>query len=246
MTTDRPTTFVLLHGAGGTGRSCDLVRERLEPAGHRVLAPDLPNHEGATFVDQADAVVALVDKAGPDGPPHPIVLVGQSMGAYAAGLAAPRVGAAHVVLVDAMVPAAGESAGDWWDATGQPEARRAAETAAGRDPDADDEATFLHDVPAAALPLLEGVGAPAGSLFEAPFPETGWPDVPTTVVCSSDDRLFPLAFQQRVARERLGLEPVVVPGGHLVIVSQPDAIARVLLDVALRHAQGTSSVRPGG
>ena len=55
-----PVTFVLLHGAGGTGAYWGLVRPRLEAAGHRVLAPDLPNHPGATFADQGEAVVALV------------------------------------------------------------------------------------------------------------------------------------------------------------------------------------------
>lgn len=225
-------TFVLLHGAGGTGVYWGLVRERLEAAGHRVAAPDLPNHPGATFAEQADVVVALALDAGP------VVLVAQSMGSYAAALAADRVGATHLVLVDAMVPAPGESAGDWWEATGQPAARREAELAAGRDPDApfDLETVFLHDVPASARAFLAGDGNPADSLFVDPFPLTTWPAVATTVVSSSGDRLFPVAFQQRVARERLGLEPVVLPGGHLVALSRPDELAAVLL----------GTLKPGG
>jgi pimeloyl-ACP methyl ester carboxylesterase len=227
-------TFVLLHGAGGTGASWGLVRPLLEAAGHQVLSPDLPNHPGATFADQADAVVALL---GPARAADPVVLVAQSMGAYAAALAAEPVHAARIVLVDAMVPAPGESAGDWWEATGQPAARRATELAAGRDPDApfDLEAVFLHDVPAPARTFLEGDGQPAASLFVDPFGLAAWPDVPTTVVTSEGDRLFPAAFQQRVARERLGLEPVLVPGGHLVALSRPEALAAVILD----------AVRPG-
>jgi pimeloyl-ACP methyl ester carboxylesterase len=220
-------TYVLLHGAGGTGASWSLVRARLEAAGHRVLAPDLPNHEGATFADQADAVVALVGSA------SPVVLVAQSMGSYAAVLACARVRASALVLLNAMVPAPAESAGEWWDATGQPAARRQAELAAGRDPDApfDPETGFLHDVPPDALRLLEGAGAPAGSLFVDPLPLERWPDVATTVVSTADDRFFPVAFQQAVARARLGLEPVVLPGGHLAAVSQPAAVVQVLLGV---------------
>ena len=228
MTVGAATTFVLLHGAGGTGAYWRRVAPRLEAAGHRVLAPDLPNHSGATFDDQADAVVALLEPRGGGR----LVLVAQSMGSYAAALAAERVHAGRIVLVNAMVPAPGESAGDWWEATGQPEARRCADGAAGRDPDAafDLEAVFLHDVPPAARPFLTGDGEPAGSLFVAPFALPQWPDVPTTVVVSEGDRLFPAAFQRRVARERLGLEVVGVPGGHLVALSQPDALARVLLE----------------
>src|SRR3954454_1284155 len=173
-----PVTFVLLHGAGGTGAYWGLVRPRLEAAGHRVLAPDLPNHPGATFTDQGAAVAALVSEHATDGP---VVLVAQSMGSYAAAVAADRVHPAPLVLVNAMVPAPGESAGDWWEATGQPDARREAELAAGRDPDAafDPETVFLHDVPPAARPFLGGDGAPADSLFVDPYPLPAWPAVPT-------------------------------------------------------------------
>ena len=59
------------------------------------------------------------------------------------------------------------------------------------------------------------------------------------MVSTTGDRLFPLAFQQRVARERLGLDPVVLPGGHLVALSQPEAVATVLLQVA-------AALRPAG
>jgi pimeloyl-ACP methyl ester carboxylesterase len=221
-------TFVRPPGAGGPAPYWGLVRPRLEAAGHRVLAPDLPNHRGATFADQADAVVALARDA------ERLVLVAQSMGSYAAVLAAERLAPAHLVLLDAMVPAPGESAGDWWEATGQPEARRTADVAAGRDPDApfDLEAVFLHDVPPAARGFLDGDGNPADSLFEGPPAFTAWPDVPTTVISTSGDRLFPLAFQQRLARERLGLDPVVLPGGHLVALSEPGVVADVLLRIA--------------
>jgi pimeloyl-ACP methyl ester carboxylesterase len=53
----------------------------------------------------------------------------------------------------------------------------------------------------------------------------GWPDVPTRVVASRDDRLFPAEFQRRVATERLGITPDEVPGGHLVALGQPVALA---------------------
>jgi hypothetical protein len=42
-------------------------------------------------------------------------------------------------------------------------------------------------------------------------------------VCRSscDDRFFPLEFQRRVVRERLGIDLDEVPGGHLVALSRP-------------------------
>jgi hypothetical protein len=47
-------------------------------------------------------------------------------------------------------------------------------------------------------------------------------------VSSRDDRLFPVDFQVRVARERLGISPQIVPGGHLVALSRPEELARVV------------------
>ena len=48
----------------------------------------------------------------------------------------------------------------------------------------------------------------------------------------SDDRLFPLEFQRRVVRDRLGLDVDVMPGGHLMALSQPEELARRLLSAS--------------
>jgi len=53
--------------------------------------------------------------------------------------------------------------------------------------------------------------------------------VPTSVLQGRDDRLFPLDFQRRVVRERLGLDVDAVAGGHLNSLSQPEELARRLL-----------------
>src|SRR2546423_33688 len=65
--------------------------------------------------------------------------------------------------------------------------------------------------------------------FEEPCPFARWPDVPTPVLAGRDDRFFPVEFQNRVARERLGLGAIVLPGGHLNAISQPDAVPAALL-----------------
>jgi len=73
-------------------------------------------------------------------------------------------------------------------------------------------------------------GDPAQSMtpFTQPFPLDRWPDVPTRVLAGRDDRLFPLEFQRRVARERLGLPTDEIPGGHLVALSRPVELAERL------------------
>ena len=64
--------------------------------------------------------------------------------------------------------------------------------------------------------------------MEQPWPLSGWPDVPTRVLAGRDDRLFPVAFQRRVARERLGIEADEIDGGHMVALSRPAELARRL------------------
>jgi pimeloyl-ACP methyl ester carboxylesterase len=47
-------------------------------------------------------------------------------------------------------------------------------------------------------------------------------------VAGREDRFFPLELQERVARERLGVDPVIVPGGHLAALSHPEEMAAVI------------------
>ena len=51
------------------------------------------------------------------------------------------------------------------------------------------------------------------------------------MVAGADDRFFPAEFQQTVARDRLGLEAGVLPGGHLIALAQPSELANYLLAV---------------
>jgi pimeloyl-ACP methyl ester carboxylesterase len=55
-----------------------------------------------------------------------------------------------------------------------------------------------------------------------------WPDVPTRVLTGSGDRFFPAEFQRRLARDRLGITPDQMPGGHLLALSRPTEVAERL------------------
>jgi pimeloyl-ACP methyl ester carboxylesterase len=81
-------TIILIHGATLNGASWAPVRRRLESR-YRVLAPDLPGHgsrrgEGFTLQGAVDTVVAAARSVGP----APVVLAGDSLGAYTAQAAA--------------------------------------------------------------------------------------------------------------------------------------------------------------
>jgi len=216
-------TYVLIPGAGGAG----WYWHRVVPLLGDAIAVDLPAaDEKAGLQEYADVVAAAAGAA------DDVVLVAQSMGGFTAPLLADRLPVSRIVLVNAMIPAPGETAGDWWENTGQGEARRANDAREGRDPDApfDPLVAFFHDVP----PELTAIGMAddeqqAAKPFEEPWPLTAWPDVPTTVISSRDDRVFPIDFQIRVAEERLGITPVQLPGGHLVSLSHPEELVKLVV-----------------
>jgi hypothetical protein len=220
------TTFLLIPGAGGAAWYWHLVAPRLRAAGHRAIAVELPAADpSAGLPEYADLIAAAADGHADD-----IVLVAQSMGAFAALPACERLAVGRLVLSNAMIPLPGETAGSWWENTGSGPARIAAARAGGYAEAFDLETYFLHDVPpAVAETLLEHERPEADIAFEQPCGFTRWPDVATTVLAGRDDRLFPLAFQQRVARERLGLDVEPLPGGHLNALSEPDAVSAALL-----------------
>ena len=104
------------------------------------------------------------------------------------------------------------------------------------DPDAgfDPQTHFLHDLSSDVLARLTSSGdaEPVDSLFETGFALSRWPDVLTTVLAGRDDRFFPYEFQRRLAKQRLGLEAEPLPGGHLLALSQPEAlVARLIRDL---------------
>ena len=215
-------SFVLVPGAGGNAGFWQLVEPLISEAGFHSVAVSLPNWPGATFADHADAIVAAA------GAPDDVTLVAQSMGAFSAPLTCDRLPVSELVLLNAMIPAPGETAGEWWGNTGQADAMRTNDLREGRDPDGgfDAQTYFLHDLSPEVLALLGSSGdeEPADSLFQTRFPLTRWPDVPTTVLAGRDDRFFPFEFQARVAEERLGLQAEPLPGGHLLALSQTEAL----------------------
>jgi pimeloyl-ACP methyl ester carboxylesterase len=219
-------TYVLIHGAGSDGWYWHLLTPLLRERGHDVVAPDLPcEDDAADLTTYADVVVDAVGaRAGRDD----LIVVAQSMGGLTAPLVCERVPVRLVVLVAAMVPRRGEAPGDWWANTGYAEATRAQAVRDGRDPDTFDPVeVFLHDLPPDVLAeaLMHPMRDQSGTPFEHPWPGAGWPDVPTRVLLCRDDRFFPAELQRRVARDRLGITPDEMEGGHLPALARPTELA---------------------
>jgi pimeloyl-ACP methyl ester carboxylesterase len=226
------TTFVLIHGGGDVGWSWHLVQAELEARGHRVVAPDLPADDETLTLD--DYAQAVADACGPpDG--SRLVVVGHSFGGFTAPLVAERLAADVLVLLAGMIPAPGETPDAWWANTGYGAAAgEQTSLDGGLTGNADPLVSFYHDVPRelAVDAMSRERAHPSSASMAAVWPLDSWPDVVTRLLICTDDRFFPVAFQRRVAAERLGATPDEMPGSHCVMLSRPVEVAERLIGYA--------------
>jgi pimeloyl-ACP methyl ester carboxylesterase len=209
-------TYVLIHGAGDSAWYWHLLAAELRERGHEVVAVDLPcDDESAGLSEYADTVLdALGDRT-------ELVVVAQSLGAFTAPLVCDRVPVDLLVLIAGMVPSPGEAGNEWWVNSGYERA------AAEQDRhDSSEISVFYHDVPSplAAEALARGRDQAETPMLE-PWPLAAWPKVPTRYLLCRDDRFFPPEWMREVVRERLGITPDEIDGGHCPALSRPKELA---------------------
>lgn len=219
------TTFALIPGAGGTAWYWHRIVPLLAAAGHQAVAVDLPgDDETAGLPEYASTVLAAIGDA------SEVVLVAQSLGGFTAPLVAAKTGVRGIVFVNAMIPVPGETPGAWWAATGWEQARAAAAERGGYGSELDLAVYFLHDVPPGVAAAGEPYQRPEADVVFGSVCDFGSSQaVPIRAVAGAEDRFFPAAFQRGLARDRLGIEADVLPGGHLIALSQPERLAAYLL-----------------
>jgi pimeloyl-ACP methyl ester carboxylesterase len=204
-------TYVLVPGAGGDAWHWHLVAPLLDS---EAIAVELPTGDpDAGLQDYADAITAAA------GDRERVTLVAQSMGAFSAPLA--KLDVERIILVAPMIPAPGETPGEWWTTSGLPDAGA---------PPFDPVDSFFHDVPpeVKAAAFERGEPRQQDKPFEDAFTLDAWPDVPTRVIAGLHDRLFPYAFLKRLARERLNVEVEPIDSGHMPALSRPEELARTM------------------
>jgi pimeloyl-ACP methyl ester carboxylesterase len=211
------STYALIHGAGESAWSWHLVAGELQERGQEATAVDLPSDdESAGLWDYADAVVDAVGHECGE-----LVVVANSLGGFTAPLVCARVPVRLLVLVAGMVPAPGETFGEWWTNTGYEQAP---------DTPDDEDAIFYHDVPPELVAAAKAHGRDqADTPLGEPWPLDAWPDVPTRYLLCRDDRVFPAPWVRGMVRARLGFEPDEMDGGHCAYLSRPGELADRLL-----------------
>jgi pimeloyl-ACP methyl ester carboxylesterase len=222
--------FVLVPGAGGSAWYWHLVAPELRRRGHEAIAVELPATDDSAGLPQyAEAVVRAVrERKSPR-----LVLVAHSLGGFTAPLVCEQLDISLLVMVNAMIPRPGETPGEWWQATAHRKAKREQNLRDGRAADApfDPLIEFFQDVPQPVIDEAWARGEPRQStaVFESKCDFARWPSVPLRILVGRDDRFFPLEFQKRVARERLGILAEEMPGGHLLALSRPSELSERLL-----------------
>lgn len=206
-------TFVFIPGAGDVGWYWHLVEAELRARGHDAVAPDLPcDDDSAGLPEYADCVVGAI------GDRTNVIVVAQSFGGFTAPLVCERVAVKLLVLVAPMIPDPEEAPADYWIATRYGEEER----------DQYDSAidVFYHDVPPKlAAEARKRSRTQSEARMGRLSPLAVWPDVATRALICRDDHLFPASFLRRVARDRLGIAPDEIDGGHTPALSRPQELA---------------------
>jgi pimeloyl-ACP methyl ester carboxylesterase len=219
-------TFVLIPGAGGLAWEWHRLGPELEARGHAAVPIALrAGDDGSGLSEYADWTARSI------GDRTDVVLVAQSYGGFTAPLVCERARVDLIVFLNAMIPKPGETFGEWWSNTGQGPAQREYAQQLGLTPAEldDDRVVYYHDLPEALVEEALQLDADQSSTpLGQPWPLERLPDVPMRVISGRDDRMFPAAFQRRVAQERLGITPDTIPGGHMVALSNPTGLAELL------------------
>ena len=230
-------SFVLVHGAWHGAWCWRRVLEPLRAAGHRAFAVSLSGvgeraHfevAAVTLQTHVQDIVGVVDAEELDA----VILVGHSYGGMPITGAVGPLGARlkRLVYLDAMVPLPGES----WSST-QPEATRAARRAA----------IAAGGVLAPPDPSVFGLAGAdhawvarrqtphPGSVYDTPldFDAKAWAALPRTFIDCTRPALATIAPMRERVREQAGWDVQEIATGHDAMVSAPEALVRILLNLA--------------
>ena len=220
-------TYALVPGGGGDPWEWHRLVPELEARGHEAIAVRLPaEDEAAGWSEYADAVVKAL------GHRSEVTVVAASMGGFTAPIVCSRRTVELLVLLNAMIPMPGETFNAWWSNTGSEPARHEYHARIGLAPgDADDDAViYYHDLSAEVRTeaMSRTWQDQSSTPLDEPWPLEAWPDVPTRLLAGRHDRMFPLEFQRRIARQRLDMEVDEIDGGHMVAMSNPAELANRL------------------
>ncbi|MGF6306215.1 pimeloyl-ACP methyl ester carboxylesterase [Bradyrhizobium sp. i1.8.4] len=219
---------VLVHGLFADGSCWSEVIPRLQVAGLNVTSVQNPL---TTLPEAVASAQRVLDRQ--DGP---TVLVGHSFSGMIVTEAGMHPNVSALVYVAARAPDADE------DYTALAKTYPTPPASAGIVFDGDEgrlsEEAFLRDfagdLPAAKAKVLYAVQQPFHKqLLAGRTSHAAWRSKPSYYAVSTEDRTINPDLERFMAK-RMGATTIEVKASHLALISQPDAIARLILDAAGR------------
>ncbi|HEX4107489.1 MAG TPA: alpha/beta hydrolase [Solirubrobacteraceae bacterium] len=226
--------IVLVHGAWADGSSWSEVIKPLQAEGYNVTAPQFPE---TSLADDVARLRHVLERQ-----PGPTVVAGHSYGGQimtALGTDAPNV--AGLVYIAAFGLDEGESLGALLG--GGPPTPSLAHLLVDEQgfawiPEEDFVNHFAADVdPANARVLCAVQQGLSMSTFEDVMGVPAWKSHPAWYLVATDDQAIP-PDAERMFAQRMGATTVEVPSGHLVMVSHPDEVAKLVSAAAPISREG--------
>jgi pimeloyl-ACP methyl ester carboxylesterase len=219
-------TFALVHGAWHGGWCFELLENELRQRGESAVSMDLPidvpDLDATDYAQSVADAIADVDDE--------IILVGHSMG----GLVIPLVPELHpirrlIYLSGALRP------------PGQPTAVKLAGPPLVSTPDGngllipDHDSAMEQFYPDVQPELAEWAAArlrpQSVKVIRGTAPATPWPDLPVAAIVGTDD-IWQLGHYQQTCRDLLGVEAILIEGGHSPFLARPAELAELLIKIA--------------
>jgi pimeloyl-ACP methyl ester carboxylesterase len=223
----RGKTVVLVHGAFADGSSWQKVIPLLEARGLHVVAVQNPLSSLAADIAATKRVI--------DQQTGSVILVGHSWAGVVISDAGNDAKVSNLVYVAAFAPDSGQSIGDMTKGMGAPawanELRKdsAGSLTLSKKAVLED---FAPDVPLTERRVIAATQVPwsAGCLAEK-VSKAAWHDKPSYFLIADNDRMIDPSLQQTMAAT-IGAHVTRVKSSHVAMVSQPKAVADVIIAAA--------------
>lgn len=216
---------VLVHGAFADGSGWKPVSDILTKEGYAVSIVQQPM---TSVADDVAATTRVLDRQ-----PGPAVLVGHSYGGAIITAAGNHPKVASLVYVAAFAPADGEILGKL-SSTQPPAAHSIAPTSDGYlfvNPE-EFPIDFAADLPLSQASFMAISQGPInGKAWGTPFTAPAWKDKPSYGIVAKQDRMINPGLQ-RFMYARAKARVTEVDGSHAVFLSQPQAVANVIMGAA--------------
>jgi pimeloyl-ACP methyl ester carboxylesterase len=243
----RTPTIVLVHGAFADSSSWNGVVPKLLAQGYHVVAVANPLRGLASDAAYVSGVVKTI--------PGPVVLVGHSYGgAVITNAAAGNDNVKALVFVAGFAPDVGESAfglnGKFPGSTLGAAIEATPLATGGNDlyvKQAEFRGPFAEDLPLERVRIMAATQRPITDIAgNEPSAAAAWKTVPSWFVYGSADHAIPPELHAFMANRAHGRRVLVVPGAsHVVMVSHPNEVAKMLIEAAAAATSSQVALNPG-